>query len=1015
QALIDDAKARIKGSDYAGAIDVLKTARADFPESTELRDLETFATEELAHQRQQEAVTRIISETDALAKENRFEDALQLVRNAVTEYPSSPQLRERLQSLGLAKADHERRTALRDVEENVRGCCEKGSYQQAMQSLDDFTRAYGGAPELDALRKTVEKGVQEQRAQAAMKKLIVNAQTLLDDGKPESATRLLQTATIKFPQDPELVRLLVLAEQQLQEKKIAEEISRAVSEAESLARARQFARALELLDTTLQRYPDAERLKRCREATVAIEARHVRDQRGQQALQKAQDLRRAGKHDDALAEIDSALLGGSEYLELRSFRDEVDRERTQIAASARQKAELLSRVLELKRSGKIAAALELLRAGWDTVSADQQFVTLRKELETELTAARQEEEFRRFLERANALMDAGQAEEAVALLEGAKEYAGKDSVVELLKRAREQITSRERGRAIAESESRIRRLVQSGEMNAALWAADQALEKFPGVQPLAELRRSIAMSAQRSKAIQEVSADTEALLQKGQPAEALARVTPVQAKYADDAQLASLRRKAELHSYAAQADAMLASGQPETALQIAEQHLVREKGFEGLVARLRSEVELRRKEVVIGQARARLAALQQTLVSTSRRKLPAIASEARMIAALHGDVADLQEAAARIGQSVEAALAATQPKPVNWRKWIRASAIAVPVLVIGTLAAWLLRSNRSEPAASPVKPIAPQSYVLQVRTDPEGAAVRVRGQDPICRAATCSFDLPAGDYTVHAERAGYQAADRTVRLGPGLQTGLITISLEPVAPTAPDTSVQTGLVLVRTAPGARVLVDNEPKGLTNARGELSATIEIGKHEVRVEKAGYRASQPKFVDLTAGITRRLQFDLVQEPGKVEIRGAPAGVRVSLGDGSAVVTTGSTVSIPSAPGDQKLRVTDANGTKETAVHVEPGGTSTVDWNSVAPPKPVVVAPPPKQVPVAPPPPVPTGPTPARLEAQAWERAKASGEPSTIEKFLKEHPNASAAGEARALLEQLIWAKTNPANVQ
>ncbi|MBV8819505.1 MAG: protein kinase, partial [Acidobacteriaceae bacterium] len=90
QAFIDDAKARIKGSDYAGAVDVLKTARADFPESAELRDLETFATEELAHQRQQEAVTRIISETDALAKENRFEDALQLVRNAVTEYPSSP-------------------------------------------------------------------------------------------------------------------------------------------------------------------------------------------------------------------------------------------------------------------------------------------------------------------------------------------------------------------------------------------------------------------------------------------------------------------------------------------------------------------------------------------------------------------------------------------------------------------------------------------------------------------------------------------------------------------------------------------------------------------------------------------------------------------------------------------------------------------------------------------------------------------------------------------------------------
>jgi TolA-binding protein len=97
---------------------------------------------------------------------------------------------------------------------------------------------------------------------------------------------------------------------------------------------------------------------------------------------------------------------------------------------------------------------------------------------------------------------------------------------------------------------------------------------------------------------------------------------------------------------------------------------------------------------------------------------------------------------------------------------------------------------------------------------------------------------------------------------------------------------------------------------------------------------------------------------------------------------------------------LQVTLGTAKREVAEKFEPGQTLALDWPSVAPPSG---------------PKLPPGPTAAELEAQAWDRARNSSNPSDIEKFLTDYPGSGHVPEAQSKLDDLAWAKTDQKDAQ
>jgi hypothetical protein len=143
-----------------------------------------------------------------------------------------------------------------------------------------------------------------------------------------------------------------------------------------------------------------------------------------------------------------------------------------------------------------------------------------------------------------------------------------------------------------------------------------------------------------------------------------------------------------------------------------------------------------------------------------------------------------------------------------------------------------------------------ETTILEVRTRPEGATVRVAGKQQV---APARFVLPAGRYAIDAEANGWMPERRSVELVEGVrlvQDILFTTRLH--GPRKP----RTGKLTVRTTPPCEVFLDGKRLAETPfADLELEpATYAL------VFKHPKRAAVTKRVKITAGKTTRLSFTL-----------------------------------------------------------------------------------------------------------------------------------------------------------
>jgi serine/threonine protein kinase len=291
QAAIAQVRDLLKNRRLSEAVDWLAKLQKTFPEAHELRDLATYAAEELHAARQAEAIARATADTRRMLAAGKFDAALDMLQKQLAEDPSLHALRELMQNVASEKAQHQRNSALKEVIRKGTALSGKGRFSEALESLDVFVSAYGENPALIPLRKQAEEGLERQRRTAAARKLIQDAQGYLDQGQPDEATQVLKQGTVEFPGNPELAHLLGIAENNLREKQQEEALSRIIGEAESLARAKRFDSALQVIADGQRKYARAERLLRCREAILASNVAHERERTRRESIERAQSLR----------------------------------------------------------------------------------------------------------------------------------------------------------------------------------------------------------------------------------------------------------------------------------------------------------------------------------------------------------------------------------------------------------------------------------------------------------------------------------------------------------------------------------------------------------------------------------------------------------------------------------------------------------------------------------------------------------------------------------------------------
>jgi tetratricopeptide (TPR) repeat protein len=158
-----------------------------------------------------------------------------------------------------------------------------------------------------ALRKEVQADWDRQERQNAVAQALAEAQGLLNQGFVERAIPLLETALRRYPGDSDLGSALASAREMLAARRREEEVRQRITEAEGLAAALHFDRALKALDKALKSYPGEPELLRSRQAILDAHAAHNQAKTRQETLQKVDKLHHRGRFDDALRLIEPVL------------------------------------------------------------------------------------------------------------------------------------------------------------------------------------------------------------------------------------------------------------------------------------------------------------------------------------------------------------------------------------------------------------------------------------------------------------------------------------------------------------------------------------------------------------------------------------------------------------------------------------------------------------------------------------------------------------------------------------
>ncbi len=193
----------------------------------------------------------------------------------------------------------------------------------------------------------------------------------------------------------------------------------------------------------------------------------------------------------------------------------------------------------------------------------------------------------------------------------------------------------------------------------------------------------------------------------------------------------------------------------------------------------------------------------------------------------------------------------------GWMLWSRGAAPVAPAEAVPTPAALV---------AETPPPLVPTSGVLRIVSEPDGASVRLNGEDR-GRTPLELEEIPFGTHEVRLELKGYRRQDHEV----SLSADDAVAELKATLVRRPPPSLGTAR-FVSVPPGGEVSVDGESVGSAPVDG---VRLLPGKHRVEVTLEGHEPWSGS-VEIAAGRPATLEAELVPLPPRVSAPPTPEPV-------------------------------------------------------------------------------------------------------------------------------------------
>ncbi len=501
QRLLDGlaaAKQRLEEERFEPAVKDLEALHGEFPEDEELANLLAYAREEWRQLQRVQAAEAIRVQALQLSQAEDFEGALRVVRQGLRSMPEEPELLRLEETLVAARA------SARHVTEVCQQCGQLRQEKRYAQALDLVLGAleeHPGEPLLDRLREDLERELEQQRREEAVREAAETAQELERQDRSEEAIGTLRQALARYAGEPGLAVLLA----EMQQRQAAVERERATAEAlgrvEAFRQQGRFADALRLVESEAALAGVRDRLRQ--ELEQEVRAAGVR-----LASEQARRLIEENRYLEAIVLLEQACSrypGETELASLLNVAQEEMEKQRRAQRIERSAAEAQALLQQRDFKGAIRVLQEALESLPDEVEKAAR--------DQEETRPRQEsaEAVRQAVTEAQRWLDQEAPDKALVVLQRAcAEHPLEQELQSMLQMVQESLQAPHRLQEIEWAEAEARALLDSREHQKAVSLLEQTLHRYsdePGLVSLLDTVRSATVADEQARAATHRSPD----------------------------------------------------------------------------------------------------------------------------------------------------------------------------------------------------------------------------------------------------------------------------------------------------------------------------------------------------------------------------------------------------------------------------------------------------------------------------------------------------------------------------
>jgi serine/threonine-protein kinase len=424
------AQAAIERTEWVKAEDCLRQVLAIDRRHKQAHQLLNLVQVKIRQQRRTEQVRKLQIQADQAFLEQRYDDALAIIDQAIGIDETNQDLTSLRKSIQEAKTRSARfNAALRKAEE----AHQAGAFQEAKEAVEEALRLEPQETSAKALQIIILKKFQEEERQRKMLSLLGTAREQITGRDLIGAFETLKEAELIDPSSIELFSLLKVVNTARDEQKRKLEIERRTHAIEEALAREDYAAAVSFAGEGLQRYPQDQGLSRLK--TLA-EKEHRRVQLKTYAKEQflaANGLLESGNTQDALSIIENALQNVPGDPQLETIRS-LAQERLAAQKVEKEKHQLITRVQDLFAAEQFAEATRILEGARGEFPGSDEIATL---LVRSRQRQQQGEHIARILADSEQLVGQGNPEQAVQFLEKKTLEVPDSRLFELLDRARE--------------------------------------------------------------------------------------------------------------------------------------------------------------------------------------------------------------------------------------------------------------------------------------------------------------------------------------------------------------------------------------------------------------------------------------------------------------------------------------------------------------------------------------------------------------------------------------------------